>query len=82
MAGVKILEIIDKLALEKGEKRAGVYHLTLTTGDLMEPLDIKPSIIHHHHVKTLVSTYYKTISEPVDQTGKNGFKLYIKIWSR
>lgn len=80
----KVCRVIDQLALEKGEKRGSMYHLLITTGELMGPLELKPSIPHHRYIKGLVEMNYKgTTAELVGKgDGSQGFKLHIRIWSR
>ena len=79
-----VLNTVDNLALERGEKQKGVYHVTVTTGELIEAFGLKPSIPHHRHIKSLVETHYSgTLAELVGRgDGANGFKLHIKIRSK
>ena len=85
MASQKIVtQVIDQMAVEKGEKRNGVYHLIVTTGELMEPLGLKPSVPHHRYIKGLVEMHYRgTTAETLGKgDGSQGFKLHIRIWSK
>ena len=78
-----LLEIIDRLALERGEKNGHRYSVTVTTAELMSPLGLKPSVPHHRYVKGMVETHYPgTRVEPVGLNGSGGFRLHIKIWSK
>ncbi len=79
---VLLYDIIDRLAVEKGIRKKKVYHLEITTGELMEPLGLKPSIPHHRHVKFLVeANYHGTTVESIGINGERGFKLHLRIWS-
>lgn len=83
MPSAKVLEIVDRLALERGEKSNGFYRLTLTTEELMEPLGIKPSVAHHRYVRNAILTYYQVVStELIGRDDSQGFKLHIKIRSK
>jgi hypothetical protein len=80
----KVCPLIDSLALEKGDKRKGVYHLEVTTIELMEPLGLKSSAAHHRYIKGLVEMNYKgTTAETIGRgDGSQGFKLHVRIWSK
>jgi hypothetical protein len=80
----QVLGTIDRLALKRGEKKGNFYYLTVTTGELLEAFDLKPSLPHHRHVKGLVEmNYHGTTAEGLGRgDGSDGFKLYIKIRSR
>jgi hypothetical protein len=77
------VEKIDQLAVAKGEKHGKVYHLTVTTGELIEAFGLKPSLPHHRHIKGLVEMhYYGTTSELVGRgDGADGFRLHLRIRS-
>ena len=80
----KFLLTMDQLLVERGEYRDKMYRLTVTTGELLKLLDLKPSTPHHRHVKGLVEMHYRgTIAEPIGAgDGANGFNLHIKIRSK
>jgi hypothetical protein len=79
-----LLETVDRLLVEKGEKRGNIYHLTITTGELITAFGLKPSTPHHRHIQGLVKMAYPQSSVEVlgRGDGSDGFKLHIKVWSR
>ncbi len=79
-----LLETVDCLVVEKGEKKGNVYHLTITTGELIKAFGLKPSIPHHRHIQGLVKMHYQQTSIEVlgRGDGSEGFKLHIRIWSK
>lgn len=80
---VTLLDIIDKWALEKGQKKNKLYLLKVTTTEIMLALDLKPSPPQHRYVKTMVETHYPgTKAEALGRNGEIGFILHIKIWSK
>lgn len=80
---VTLLHIIDKMAVERGEKKGNIYHVTTTTGELMPLVGLKPSASHHRYVKTMVERSYPgTRTEALGYNGAEGFQLHIKIWSK
>jgi len=79
-----VFQTINGLAIEQGNRQGHVYYLTITTGELMSAFSLKPSLPHHRYVKGLVEMHYPgTTAEVVGRgDGAQGFKLYIKIWSK
>jgi hypothetical protein len=79
-----VLETVDLLALEKGEKKNGYYRVKITTGELLKAFNLKPSTPHHRHIKAVVETHYSgTTAEAMGYgDGSSGFILHIKIWSK
>ena len=84
VASTAVFQTINTLAVEKGDRQGNVYHLTVTTEELMSMFNLKPSIPHHRYVKGLIEMHYpKTTVELVGrEDGSQGFKLHIKIWSK
>jgi hypothetical protein len=79
-----ILETVDLLALEKGEKSNGYYRVTVTTGELLKAFNLKPSLPHHRHIKAIVEMQYSgTTAKALGYgDGSSGFILNIKIRSK
>jgi len=79
-----VYQTLDRLMLERGEKRNNIYHLTITTNELMEEFGLKPSIPHHRYIKGLIEMHYHgTHAETIGKgDGSQGFRLHIKIWSK
>ena len=84
VASATVLATIDRLAAERGEKRGSVYHLTVTTEELMSEFGLKTSATHHRHLKGLVEMHYHgTTAEHIGRgDGSQGFTLHIRIWSK
>ena len=79
-----LLDTIDRLLATNGEKEGRVYHLTITTGELIELFGLKPSLPHHRHIQGLVKMHYPETSVGTlgRGDGSDGFKLHIRIWSK
>ena len=79
-----VLETVDLLALEKGEKRGGYYRVVITTEELLKAFNLKPSLPHHRHIKALVELHYSgtTVEALGYGDGSSGFRLHIKIRSK
>jgi hypothetical protein len=80
---IPLRSLIDKLAVERGERRGKVFHLKISTNELLVLLAMQPNASTHRTVKALVETHYPgTKVEALSYDASGGFRLYIKIWSK
>lgn len=76
------LEVIDKLIVEKGEKRKDYFYATITSEELIQSLNIVNTEVNHLNVKTSIQIYYpKSTIESVGVNGKKGWIFHIKVRS-
>jgi len=71
---------VDKLLLEKGEKKNGYWRATLTTGEIIKELNKIDHTSHHRNIKAMVEMHYPgTRAESIGVNGAQGWKLYIRV---
>jgi hypothetical protein len=78
-----LLPLIDKLAVERGERHGKVFHLKISTNELVGLLGMKSNASTHRSIKAFVEMHYPgTKVEPLGFDAAGGFRLHIKIWSK